>query len=414
MTIEFQLRPKRGINYIYVAIFQQDERQLISTGETISIKEWSKKNRRPVNQDSAVAISIEKIKADIQRVRRVMIAKDEVVTALSLKKQYLKELQSKQTKQTETDKKEQSGSNTIASLLDRYTTDGLDEYQKSTAAVVKTSIRTFKNYLKAHYPRLERRDLTIEIINDYARYLDTKKKPLKDSTHGKRMKHLRWFLKFIKFDLNQIRDVKIRTVKPGERNIIHLTSEELTALEAVDVSKSKEKQKAKDMFLLGCYTGLRVSDLKRINPHRINNDSIELTLKKNRTTVSIPLLSHTKALLERYDYHAPRISEQQVNDSIKDVCEEAKINKKVFFKSKKGGQLIETLYPKYKLITTHVAGKTFISLAGERWGLTPTDIAAIVGKDIKTILGYYLKPDAQLAKQKMIEADNRARMRVAE
>ena len=43
-----------------------------------------------------------------------------------------------------------------------------------------------------------------------------------------------------------------------------------------------------------------------------------------------------------------------------------------------------------------------------------TYLAAIVGKDIKTILGYYLKPDLELAKQKMIEADNRASMRIAE
>lgn len=409
MTIEYYLQSKRGVNYIFVAIYQQDETALISTGQTIHIKEWSKKYRRPVNQSSPIALAIDKVKSDIQKVRRLMDAQEKEITPFSLREEYKKLKQANRDKQGATDEKEKAGSNTIATLLDKYASAGLTEYRKSTAAAVKESCRMFKSFLKTEYPRLERRDLTLDIINDYASHLEVKKK-LKDSTHGKRMKHLRWFLKWIKFD--QVTEVKIRTIKPGERNIIHLTSDELSALEAIDVSFSKELQKAKDMFLLGCYTGLRVSDLKRISPHRINNNSIELTLQKNRTVVSIPLLSQTKEILSRYNYSAPKIAEQHVNEHIKTVCEKAGIKAKIFFKSKKKGQLIETLYPKYKLITTHVAGKTFISLAAERWGLTPTDIAAIVGKDIKTVLGYYLKPDAQAAKLKMIEADSRAKMKI--
>ncbi len=412
MTIEYSLKSKRGVNYIYVAIYQNDETVLISTGQTILTKDWSKKHRRPINQSSPVALAIDKIKADIQKVRRLMDAQEKEITAYSLRHEYNLQRKAKKDKQLSADKKEKAGSNTVSTLIYKYIQNGLTDYQKSTAKAVTESMNTFRDFLKREYPGLERRDLSLDIINEYATFLEVKKK-LKDSTHGKRMKHLRWFLKWIKFDRSEISEVKIRTIKPGERNIIHLTSDELSALEAVDVSFSIEQQKAKDMFLLGCYTGLRVSDLKRINPHRINNDSIELTLQKNRTVVSIPLLSHTKQILERYDYHAPRIPEQHVNEHIKPVCEKAGITTKIFFKSKRKGQLIETLHPKYKLITTHSAGKTFISLAGQRWNLTPTDIAAIVGKDIKTILGYYLKPDAQLAKQKMIEADNRSKMQVS-
>jgi integrase len=410
MTIEYLLKSKREKNYIYIAIYQNDETALISTGETIPSKAWSKASRRPIDQSSDISINIEKIKSDILKVRRLMVAHDKEVTAYSLQQEYLKQRKARKDKQTSEDQKEKTGSNTIAPQIDRYMNDGLTEYRKSTAKAVKESMRVFKAFLKSAYPGLERRDLSLDIINDYARFLEVKKK-LKDSTHGKRMKHLRWFLKWLKFD--QVSDVKIRTIKPGERNIIHLTMDELSALEAVDVSFDIEMQKAKDMFLLGCYTGLRVSDLKRISPHRIENNAIEITLEKNRKAISIPLLSQTNEILSRYEYSAPRISAQQVNESIKEVCQKAGIDKKIFFKSKKKGQLIETLHPKYKLITTHVAGKTFISLAAQRWGLTPTDIAAIVGKDIKTVLGYYLKPDAQLAKEKMINADNRDQMKVA-
>lgn len=67
---------------------------------------------------------------------------------------------------------------------------------------------------------------------------------------------------------------------------------------------------------------------------------------------------------------------------------------------------------KHELITIHTAIKTFISMAGPRWGLRAEEIAAIVGKDVKTILGYYMKPDIKGAKQKMLAAENREKMKV--
>jgi integrase len=410
MKINYFLKRRGKISPIYVVLRDSEEEELIYTGQKIQVTQWNVKERKPKDETTDLFHAIEKIRAEVIRVRRIMEVNEQTVTPYTLKEEFEKRLQAKKVTQNVTDKKAKAGSSTITSLIDKWIENGLDHYQKTTKKAVKCSIKIFQRYIKAHHPRIERGSLNADILNAYSRYLEVKMK-FKDSSHGKTIKHLRWFLQYIKFE-GPIKDLRIRTIKPSERNIIHLTLPELIALENVDVSYSIEMQKAKDMFLLGCYTGLRVSDLKRINKHRIENSAINMTLKKNRTEVSIPLLTQTKAILEKYDYSAPKISEQQVNESIKLVCAKAKINKKVFFKAKKAGQLIETLHPKHSLITTHCAGKTFISLAGERWGLSPTDIAAIVGKDIKTILGYYLKPDTEIAKQKMIEAENRAKMKV--
>ena len=404
---------KAKLYHVYVALYHGDLTELISTGQRIALKEWNEAERAPKDHNSEVSKGIEKVRANLQRAIRRLEADEKPVTPFTLKQEYTTSLKQKEEKQQQQDRHDKASLTSISSLIDQWIKKGLDNYQPSTKKVVITSIKMFKEYLKVTgQPRLERKELTPETITAYARYLEVKRK-LKDSTHGKKMKHLRWFLKYMKFDSSQIKDIKIRTIKPGERNIIHLTATELTLLEAVDVSYSVEMQKAKDMFLLGCYTGLRVSDLKRITKHHIVNGAITMTLKKNRTEVSIPLLAQTKAILERYEYEAPKISEQQVNDSIKKVCSKADIDKQIFFKSVKGGVLIEKLYPKHEKITTHCAGKTFISLAGERWGLTPTDIAAIVGKDIKTVLGYYLKPNIEVAKQKMIASENRAKMKAS-
>lgn len=412
MTISFQLRKTRGQHYIFLALYQGTDSELISTGQKIQISDWNTKLRQLSNPTSETAMVIEKVKEDVQKARRRMIAQDLPITPYSLKAEYQKSKNQVRDEQREVDSQAKASKSSVSSLIEKWKDEALDEYQDSTVAVVKTSINMFKTFLAGRFPRLERSELSADVFREYSRYLETTRK-LADSTHGKRMKHLRWFLKWTGMDDGLIKKIKIRTVSQDERNIFRLTAAELSALEAVDVSESAEMQKAKDTFLIGCYTGLRVSDIKRISPHRISNSGINILQKKNRKNNCVPILPQLKAILERYDYHAPKIAEQQVNESIKLVCAKADIKQPTFKKSKKSGRIIETLKPKCELITTHSAGKTFISLAGERWGLRPEEIAAIVGKDVKTILAYYLEPDIDVAKQKMIEAENRALMKIA-
>lgn len=412
MTISYLLRRTRNQYYIFIALYEGRDSELISTGEKTEYSTWNKKQRRPIDMSSETAMVIEKIKEDIQRVRRRMLGQDFPITPYSLKAEYLKSKNQVRADQREVDTTAKASKSSVSSLIEKWKAEGLDEYQESTVAVVKTSVNMFKTFLAGRFPRLERNELTPEVFREYSRFLETKRK-LSDSTHGKRMKHLRWFLKWAGLDDSVIKKIKIRTVSQDERNIFRLTMTELSALEAVNVSGSTEQQKAKDTFLIGCYTGLRVSDIKRISPHRIKDGVINILQKKNRKFNSVPILPQLDAILKRYDYHAPKISEQQVNESIKEVCKDAGIDEPTFRKKKKSGRLIETLHAKHELITTHSAGKTFISLAGERWGLRPEEIAAIVGKDVKTILAYYLEPDIEVAKNKMVEAENRALMKVA-
>ncbi len=417
MKIRFLLKKRGGkgaMHPIYLALYSEDQTELIYSGYRIRLKEWSKEERFPIDHTSETSTNLSDLKTEVEKVMRKMKADEKAITPFQLKKEYERIQYSKNKKQKDTDQKEKVNLTTVSSLIDKWIKTGMTEYLPSTKRTVTISINQFKEYLKVSGQlKLEKKDLDSELIQDYAIEYLQKKRKLADSTHSKRMKHLRLFLKWAKIDTSTISEMKIRTVKPSERNIIALSAQELEKLEKVDVSHNKDYQRSKDMFLLGCYTGLRVSDIKRINRHRIENNEINITLQKNRTEVSIPILPHIEAILKRYDYSAPKISEQQVNKNIKDVCEIAGITKSIFKKEKKNGVLIESLHAKHRLITTHVAGKTFISLAPDKWGFTPADVAAFVGKDIKTVLGYYLKPDQDSAKQKMLAADKRSKMKIA-
>jgi integrase len=416
MKIRFLLKrrgKKNGTHPIYLALYDRDITELIYTGSRITTKEWSKEDRLPKDHSSQVYTAINEKKKAVEKVMLKMIANDVVVTPFQLKQEYEKRTKQKLSNQDVADKKEKNSLTKITTLINKWINEGMDSYLPSTKKTIVISINQFKEYLKGKSMlSITIKDLTPDIIQDYSvQYLQNKRK-LVDSTHGKRMKHLRLFLKWGKIDDAVIKDIKIRSVKPSEGNIIALTQAELNALEATDVSYSKEMQKAKDMFLLACYTGLRVSDLKRINPHRVENNRINITLQKNRKSVSIPIIPETRAILERYDWFAPKVSDQQVNESIKLVCEKAKINKVTLERKKKNGLVVESWVPKHKLISSHVGGKTFITLAPDRWGLTVPDVAAIVGKDIKTVQGYYLKPDQESAIRKVEEQENRKLMAI--
>jgi integrase len=401
MKLRYYLKKqKTGPHPIYIALYQSDRTELIFTGQRIQIKDWSIKDRSPKDHSSSVSKAIEKVQKAVKKSMARLEFEEQPVTPFSVKLAYMEELALKEHEQDTTEKKLKSEMVTLITLADRWTKEELFRFRPSTQKAVKQSITAFTSYLKSvGYASLERKHLNQTIISAYERYLLEKSK-LADSTHGIRMKHLRWFLKWLDFDVSKI---KIRSSK---KLIISLNLEELKRLEVVDVSFSKEWQKSKDVFLLGCYTGLRISDLKRLNVNNTRGGFIKMKLMKNDKDVSIPIIKAADAILSRYGYKAPKIAEQAVNECIKLVCEKAKINDKVVIDYTRGGQRLSKTILKHKLISSHIAGKTFITLAPKLWGLSPAEIASIVGKDVKTLINNYFGDQGDEARQKMITHDN--------
>lgn len=403
MKVRYLLKKKGekgGLNPIYVALYLNDETELIYTKQRCMLKDWSEEDRSPKDHRGTIFLAIEKVKRDVQKVIQSLQSQDKAVTPFTVKLEYNSKEKEKTQSQHEQDNKDKAGLKTVSRLAEKWLENNLFGYKASTQKAIRESIKQFIEYLrKVGQLSLERKDLVTDTITGYERYLQEKRK-LSNSTHGKRMKHLRWFLKTLNYD------VKTIAIRSHKKEIIALTLDELNKLEKVDVSASIEQQKAKDLFLLGCYTGLRISDLKRINETRIIDGKICMSLQKNQKEVSIPLRDETKEILQKYGMSSPKISEQQLNESIKKICKGAGIDKDLTLKTNKAGKDIETRVKKYQLITSHTASKTFITLAPQRFGLTPPEIAAIVGKDLKTLINHYFQLPLESAIQKMINTKN--------
>lgn len=394
-------RGKESNEYrVFIGLYLKDLQERIYTGHQIRKKEWSEKENFTRSHTSPVAIDLKDKLQQINKAIKRIELRDEVATPLSVKTEFLKYLNQKLQTQIEQDTKAKANQKLLRHLVDAWVENELFRYQPATQKTVKESLNQFNDYLdKTGRAKLTKEGLTRELISDYERYLQEKKK-LSNSTHGKRIKHLRWFLKTLSLDFDPS-EIRIRNAR---REIIALSANELRTLEEYDCSSSSERQKAKDLFLLGCYTGLRISDLKRIDASLIRDGKLCFTLQKNKRQVNIPLVAPAKKILDAYGQKSPKLAEQVLNRTIKEVCRDAGIDQIETVLSTKGGK--ETYLKKYKwqLITSHASSKTFITTYAQQFDLSPSEIAAIVGKDLKTLINHYFKLPQESAIKKMENA----------
>jgi integrase len=153
--------------------------------------------------------------------------------------------------------------------------------------------------------------------------------------------------------------------KPSEETFsIYLTESELMQMyNKSDMPKYLEN--VKDLFLIGCYTGLRFSDLSKLKKENITSDgTISIKAEKTEKTVVVPIHPIVRQIFEKYNYQLPKIpANQNFNDYIKIVAERAKINELVTIERSKGIFVVGQTTEKYKLVTSHTARRSFATNA---------------------------------------------------
>lgn len=151
---------------------------------------------------------------------------------------------------------------------------------------------------------------------------------------------------------------------------IALNENDLKRLESISLKDQPHYQKALDIFLIGCYTAQRVSDYSRINPEHVKELTvgqsqvpvIEMITKKTGKVVKVPRHPKVERILKKYDYKIPSISDQKLNQYIKEIAKEAGISEIVTIRVRRGGQDIINHVPKYSQITSHTARRTAATL----------------------------------------------------
>ena len=178
-----------------------------------------------------------------------------------------------------------------------------------------------------------------------------------------------------------------------EVDSVYLSEGELTTIYNLDLTSTPGLERARDLFLIGCYTGLRFSDFSQLKPENITNNGRILTRKTLKTAerVSIPLNSKVLSILKKYDGIPPRtISNQRLNDHLKELCQRAGLTERVEVSKTRGGNS-ETRYPeKWELVGTHTARRSFATNAYLA-KVPPVSIMKITGHRSEKMLLKYIK-----------------------
>ena len=207
-------------------------------------------------------------------------------------------------------------------------------------------------------------------LNDYISYLRDVKE-MRNTTIGKQLSFLKWFLRWAfkkGVHQNNAYDSYKPKLKSTQKKIIFLTWDELNRLREFKIPSNKQAlERVRDVFLFQCFTGLRYSDVFNLRRSDIKGDHIEVTTVKTSDSLIIELNNHSKAILDKYkdvafedDKVLPVITNQKMNDYLKELAELAGIDEPVRQTYYRGNERIDEVTPKYTLLGTHAGRRTFI------------------------------------------------------
>ena len=215
---------------------------------------------------------------------------------------------------------------------------------------------------------------------------------LNNTTIQKQLSTLKTFLNYAKMQGITVPDgYKNFKITKDKLEVIALTNEEFESLFYLDLSNNKKLAQVRDIFCFACSTGLRFSDMKQLKREHIKEDEIGLRVIKTDQILTIPLTPYSKTILAKYQEQQrplPMISNQKLNNYLKELCQLAGINEPIEIVRSYGIKREAITYPKYELIGVHTGRKTFVTLSLER-GMSAEQVMAISGhKDYQSFKRY--------------------------
>lgn len=152
-------------------------------------------------------------------------------------------------------------------------------------------------------------------------------------------------------------------------------------------------ERARGLFLIGCYTGLRVSDFSRLRDAHIGK-FITIKTQKTGASVVIPIHPVVRNIINGGFDLSDTITDQKLNGHIKELCRMAGITQEVLVNRNVGGQNVEVVMPKYQLVSSHTARRSFATNAYKS-GVPTIAIMKITGHTKESTFLKYIKISAQ-------------------
>lgn len=275
----------------------------------------------------------------------------------------------------------------------------------------------FKAYQDTRLRVIDFKDLTLEFYNDFRLFLTDKE--YSPNTIARMVK----ICKTICYAAEQLKLMDAGNVRTGfdviykDVDNVYLTEERIQELYEYDLSNRPAWEKVKDVFVVGCLTGQRVSDYKRINSKMIvtltdGNRYIKIKQEKTGNTVYIPLDYRVEAILNKYDGTLPKVYDQKINDHIKEIGEALGWTEIVELDEQRGAMEYTAKKRFCDLLKTHTCRRS-LATNMQKAGASLSSIMAITGHSSEQQLKTYLKLDESEKSMLAAKEDYFTKLRIA-
>lgn len=343
-SVNFYLKSpnSKSETLIYLFVANNGERLKISTHQKIHPELWDSKKKRVIQNDriilkhksfdSGVHFKIRRIQESLDNLNQEI---ERYFTTIGLEnrkvtKDGLKNHLTEYLSPTPTEKKLSPNICGFIELFigeasagNRKQSTGFN-YSAGTLKNYKNLLRTLRSYEEDMGIQLDWDLVNKQLYSSFMQWQE--KKGFSINYRGKHSKDLKSIMRLAfeeDLHVNTCFQKRWFAVPTGKKKKVPLTMEEVALIQKVNLGTNRTLNVARDVFLIGCYTGLRVSDIKRITPSIIKEVEgklhIEIKTQKTGANVLIPVNSELNTILKKYDYTTPKFAEQVVNRKIKQI-----------------------------------------------------------------------------------------------
>ena len=286
-----------------------------------------------------------------------------------------------------------------AGVLSSRHTIGTKPIAPGTLRQYRSSINFLKEYQAASGKPITFEGFNAEWHADFLQYCD--RLQLATAEKGKQIKNLKAICNRARIAGHPVNPVlfdhKVFFKPSKERTVkeVYLTPSEIQKIVLTPLKGYLAN--ARDWFVIGLNTGLRVSDLLSLTYDNVQGHNILVQTKKTATPVAIPILPQVQRILDDREGFPKKISDQKFNEYLKEVCrcagltEEVEGRKRVMVETIRGRKMRKVLghYPKCDLVSSHTCRRSF---ASDFYGKVPTALLIkITGHATESQLMEYLQ-----------------------
>ena len=362
MKVNFYLKePKSKVEtLIYLFFSFSNQRLKYSTGELIHPDLWNSETQRVKETKKfpeypEFNARLDKIETTIRNIYRTQTNDGKIITLNLLRDELDKSLRDI------LEPKKQS----LFEFIEKYIEESKGFKSSGTIKQYNNLFTHLKNYCSVKKKVIDFESIDLNFYNAFLDYLMNDLEQA-NNTIGTKIKVLKVFLnEATERGLNTNLDFKKRKFKKlsEDNDKIYLSKEELDLIYKHDFSKKLKLERVRDLFIIGCFTGLRFSDFTQIKSENIiEGNKIKIRTQKTGEIVVIPLHQYVKEILTKYEGRIPRpLTNQKMNEYLKDVGKDVELNEMIETSITKGGKLKKDVVKKFDLICTHTARRSFAS-----------------------------------------------------